>query len=216
MYPLEKFIGKYMPTNPVIIEAGTHNGGDAIYMSRIWPQGKIYTFEPNPGWHTVIRNTIDPYPNIHFFPVALGDRNGESDFFECTSEKSGADSTLRPILTDTFWTVDLKERNHKFAKPIKVPMISLDTWAEENNIQNIDFMWLDMQGAEGNMLRGCPKILQKTRIIQTEYSTRPVYEGSMNFDELIKFLSDRGFILNFVERQNSNDVQGNALFVKIK
>jgi len=41
-------IAKYLPVNPVIIEAGAYIGNDTLEMSKVWPKGRIYAFEPVP------------------------------------------------------------------------------------------------------------------------------------------------------------------------
>lgn len=213
MYPLDRYIGKYMPENPTIIEAGSHAAGDTLYMHQLWPKGQIYTFEPNPYWHPMIREKIAPYSNIHFYPLALGDSVGSTNFFEFLSDKGGGDCTLPPLLNDHFWTVDIKNTN--FAPPIKVPMMTLDAWAEEHGIQKVDFMWLDMEGSEGKALAGAEKLLKNTRIIQTEWTERSVYEGSIGFQELHQFLTDRGFVCSCICKNQPQEIRGDALFFKV-
>ncbi len=213
MYPLDRFIGKYMPEHPVIIEAGSHCGDDTLYMNSLWPKAKIYTFEPNPRWTDTIQMKIAPHQNIQFFPLALGDAAGSIDFFQYLADDSGADSTRKPLLEEDFW------KNAKvppqYSPPFQVPVTTLDLWAKDHSVDRVDFMWLDMEGSEGKMLEGSEEILKNTRIIQLEWSEKAVYEGEKPFHELHNFLTDRGFVCAGVSKNQANEVRGDALFFKV-
>jgi FkbM family methyltransferase len=201
----------HLPSTPVILEAGAHDGSDTLLMANLWPQGQIFAFEPSPYWQPVLKEKFAPFPNISFFPMALGDRVGSTSFYQCTSNTGGCDSTFRPLADDVFWTTVAPAQ---FAEePINVPVTTLDAWAEEQQINHIDFMWLDMQGAEGQVLKASPEILKKTKFIQAEYSELPVYEGIMLFGPLKALLKQRDFIVVSLWKANSDDIQGNALFM---
>ena len=213
MYPLDRFIGKYMPQNPVIIEAGSHTGDDTLYMNGLWPKAKIYTFEPNPKWHDVIRGKIAPYPNIQFFPLALGNTVGSIDFFQYLAHDTGADCALKPLLETHFWKHTIK--TPQFSDPFKVPVTTLDAWAKEHGVDQVDFMWLDMEGSEGKMLEGSEEILKNTRIIQLEWSETAIFEGEKPFHELNQFLKERGFICSSISKNQEHETRGDALFFKV-
>ena len=56
-------IEKYITQNsPVIIEAGTGNGEDIMEYSRLYPDGKLYAFEPN-------LNNIKLYRKIYLYII---------------------------------------------------------------------------------------------------------------------------------------------------
>jgi hypothetical protein len=79
----------------------------------------------------------------------------------------------------------------KFDNTIEVPTIKLDDWAKKNEVEAVDFIWMDVQGAERDVLRGGQELLQRTRFLYTEYSERELYEGQPN---MITILSElRGF-----------------------
>src|ERR1700733_5696671 len=39
---------QYLPSNPIIVEAGAFDGKDTQLMAQFFPQGAIHTFEPDP------------------------------------------------------------------------------------------------------------------------------------------------------------------------
>ena len=45
----KKYFLKFLPENPVILEAGAHKGKDTVEMAKLWPAGTIHAFEPVPS-----------------------------------------------------------------------------------------------------------------------------------------------------------------------
>ncbi len=102
------------------------------------------------------------------------------------------------------------EKKKFFETPIKVPVLTLDKWAELQNVSHIDFLYLDMQGAEGDMLKASPTLLKTVKVIELEFYTYPVYEGIMFRDEIKTFLEDAGFKTLYLEPEEN----GEAIFVR--
>ncbi len=76
-----QLISKYLPENPIIIEAGAFNGSDSLVMSNFWPKGTIYAFEPAPELYQLIVKRIKDKSNIFAFEYALSDKNGIANFY---------------------------------------------------------------------------------------------------------------------------------------
>lgn len=191
-------VGNYLPQNPIILEAGASDGESTLMMLQLWPQSRIYAFEPFPRAYQILEQNTRLYTNVSRFPMALGNKVGVTDFYisrhpnsyQSSEEDPGYSSSILSPFT-SIWN----EPNVKFEEIIQVPITILDLWAEEHKIDKIDFMWLDMQGAEGLMLEASPKILKTVKVIQTEYSNRQFYEGTMVFEELHYFMAKNGFKL---------------------
>ena len=56
-----------LPENPVVIEAGAQFGEDTEKMSHIWPNGKIYAFEPSPETYSSVEKLASIKPNVFSF-----------------------------------------------------------------------------------------------------------------------------------------------------
>lgn len=74
------FYALFLPEDPVIIDAGAHDGTAAVAMANRWPDGQIYSFEPSPNLHDRFLENVAFYSNIAFFPIALGDQDGFAQF----------------------------------------------------------------------------------------------------------------------------------------
>jgi hypothetical protein len=101
----------------------------------------------------------------------------------------------------------------RFGTTRTVPMSTLDSWAEFNRIDRIDFIWFDMQGYELRALEGAHRLLPTTSAIQFEISNISLYEGAPLYDEVKARMDAWGFrpaVEAFFR------VSGNVLFVRSK
>ena len=162
------------------LELGAHRGTDTAWMSQI-PGVTIHAFEPDP------RNVQPPRPNVTLHRAAVGDADGRAPFVLSQSgwgqEWTHSSSLHRP-------------KNHlarypvTFGETIEVERIALDSFAQRAGISAVDFIWADIQGAEGDMVRGAPELLRRTRYLYTEYSDDELYEGQSTLADLLALLPD--------------------------
>ena len=86
------------------------------------------------------------------------------------------------------------------------------TGAQENSIDLIDFMWLDLEGLELQVLKSSPRILEKVKIIYTETNFFEFRKGMTQFNDLKIFLENVGFRL--LSHWYVEGFQGDAIFIK--
>jgi hypothetical protein len=61
---------------------------------------------------------------------------------------------------------------------------------KKNNIQVIDFVWCDVQGAEEKVIRGGQETFKnKVKYFYTEYSNDEQYEGQPKLKQILKLLA---------------------------
>jgi hypothetical protein len=71
----------------------------------------------------------------------------------------------------------------------------LDTIIKKNNIDKVDIIWMDLQGAELLALKGLGTYLNEVKFIHTEVSYKEIYTGQVMFNELHNFIISNNFIL---------------------
>ena len=92
---------------------------------------------------------------------------------------------------------------------------TLDNWCRENEVHEIDIIWIDVQGAELLVFQGGGNILKNTRIIMTEVGLKPYYEGHTLKSDIDAFLLTRGFIeLKGSFELNGFDYEANTIYIK--
>jgi FkbM family methyltransferase len=72
---------------------------------------------------------------------------------------------------------------------------TLDSWARSAGVDSIDALKVDVQGAELDVLRGAEHQLGSVRVIEAEVEFQELYEGQPLFNDVDRFLRDRGFSL---------------------
>jgi 2-O-methyltransferase len=164
----------------LFLELGAHNGSDTAWMARL-PDVAIHAFEPDP------RNNPPPLANVVLTRAAVSDRDGRVPF----------------ILSKTGWgqpwtySSSLRQpKNHlarypvTFGETIEVDSVTLDYYASSHCLNKVDFIWADIQGAEGEMIRGGRDLLSRTRYLYTEYSDDELYEGQATLNDICAMLPE--------------------------
>ena len=194
---------------PLILEIGANDGADTTRFLKELPNATIYAFEPDP--RALMKFKARGFdPRVHLFEIAIGAKDGEAEFYESTGlaaempqhmqryysrgwDQSGSLRAPKNHITVWPWI--------KFKTKIKVAVKRLDTWASECGITAVDFIWADMQGAEGDLIAGGRETLAKTRYLYTEYSNDELYEGQPTLAQLASMLPNFSII-----RRYQNDV----------
>jgi len=198
---------KILPSDPIIIDCGAHVGADSVELSRVFPKGRIHSFEPVPEIYKSLLSNTKKFDNISTYPVALGTINGNSEMFVSSGSSDASSSLLEPT-------------GHKDSHPdvyfndkITVEVKTLKEWASIYKIDHIDFLWLDMQGFELQMLKASEEILAKVKCIHTEVSLKETYHNAVHYSEYRKWLEQKGFSV-LIEAWPVGADMGNVLFVR--
>ena len=109
---------------------------------------------------------------------------------------------MRPGATSTLWPnrellrhfdADNWSELHQIVDTVTVPAMKLASFAHAAGVDYIDFLKLDTQGNELDILRSAGNLLDRIGVIKTEVEFLPVYEGQPLFSDVAKFLIDQGF-----------------------
>lgn len=190
----------YVGEAPTIVEIGAHIGVDTASFARLWPQGRIYAFEPVPALYRQLERNLRGHSNVHVFPYAVGDQTGDRRMFVSSGWSTGSSSVLLPSEHFKHYP------RVKFGSEELVPMLRLTDWAEDHGIQEIDVLWLDAQGLEYQILADSEKLLRSVRLIYTEVNFIETYQGTILFEDLKRYLEGLGFSLKHLER--ADEAQG--------
>jgi FkbM family methyltransferase len=183
----KSYIKKFLPNDPIIVEAGAHIGKDTLEMAEMWPKGKIFAFEPVPSLHEQLLAKTRTANNVRCYSVALSDLTGSATLYVSSGESDGSSSLLVP-------QEHLEEHpNVKFIETVRVETITLDQWTVNEGIDHVDFLWLDLQGHELAVLAASPRVLSSARAVHTEVSLKQTYKGVPLYPEFRLWLENKGF-----------------------
>jgi FkbM family methyltransferase len=180
--------------DPLILEIGANDGGHTQWFLDIFENPTIYCFEPDPRAAARFRKNVGTRPNVTLFELAISDRDGKIAFYQSGGARDGEHVDMMPEGWDLSGSIR-KPKDHLIIEPgvtfdrtINIPTTSLDRWADQHSIGNVDFVWMDVQGAERDVLNGGKRTLARTRFLYTEYGDREMYEGQYTFKQLVKAL----------------------------
>jgi len=182
--------------DPTILDIGSNDGMTALSFKGVFPDALIHCFEPDLRAYDRAIKLLDGISNIHMHKFAISDHDGISTFYKSNGrhpddlslmnsrpggwDLSGSLHRPKQHLIDNPWIT--------FDEVMEVETRSLDSWTEELGIGNIDLIWMDVQGAESEVLRGGKRSVRETRYIFTEYFDYELYEGQPSLADIMDLL----------------------------
>jgi len=170
----------------IILDVGTYDCKDSIKFSKYWPNAKIYAFEPSPEAIKIAKENIKTYSNIELIECAISNVDGYVNWYQSTMPgETGSSSSIKKPVDHLILHPTIK-----FNKTKNVKSMKLDTWIKEKNIDIIDLIWADVNGAEDLFLQGSIETLKRTRLLWTEYFNFELFQGQLPLHLIQKELPD--------------------------
>ena len=132
-----------------VVDLGAHIGYySRILSALVGPQGKVLAFEPNPENLAVLRRNLSGprYRNVDILPYAVSDRNTTGKLFVSSGHSNHS-------LIKGFSAAE---------KEIDVETVSLDAFLGRKGIRTLDFVKLDVEGAESMALLGMAETIRRS------------------------------------------------------
>lgn len=152
-----QFLLNYLQSGMCVLDIGAHHGLYTLLAPRmVGSSGRVIAFEPSPRERKRLFSNIrlNRYTNITVEPYALATSSGTGTLHICLGRETGCNS-LRPPSVD------------ESTEASEVPLTSVDDYVKKKCLSIIDFIKLDVEGAELDVLTGASTLLQQT--------SRPVF-----------------------------------------
>jgi FkbM family methyltransferase len=175
----------------VVVDVGANIGNTVAVYAGLFPAAEVYALEPYPPVYEKLAERFRENPRVHPFSLALGAARKQAQLH--VNEYVDTNSLLpRPIESRRYYAADNRPRGTAL-----VNITTLDSFAAEQGFQHIDILKLDIQGGEGNALRGGQTLLRTGRVsvIFSEVFFVAHYQDALLFHELTAFLAGFGFSL---------------------
>lgn len=199
-YEYEPHIVRWLETNlkkgMAVVEVGAHIGYyTGLICRKITPSGQAFFIEPLYEHYLSLRRALI---ENHFdwgqaINIALSDKSGETVFYPSTD--SGRNSMVRNITTD----ID----------PISVQTLPLDDFLVQYNLECIDLLIMDIEGAESLVVGGGIKIFKnhKVNLVLCELHPKQLLEDfNINPIEFINSITDQGYKVFRLDPQSNSEV----------
>ena len=147
---LEGYLTNYIPKcGDVVIDAGAYVGVITLIMSKlVGERGKVISFEPDPLNYENLLENIKKHSLKNIIPINKGlmNKSGKMDFY---SNRGVSSSYIKP---------------DNYNNPIKIKTTTLDYELKKLRIHKINFLKVDVEGAEIDLLKGAEKTLKNNNV----------------------------------------------------
>ena len=186
-----EFLGRKIPTIQILDVGAMATGEERYHPLVASGLAEVTGFEPNPAEYARLQDRKGPY---RYLPHFLG--AGRPATFYLT-RYPGCSSLLPPDpkVIDMFMTIDCTDPGSNFhvVKTETVETIRLD---DIKPPLTVDFLKVDAQGYELEIMRHGTSTLEKTLVIECEAEFVPLYRDQPLFGDIQCFLREQGFMLH--------------------
>lgn len=186
LIPFDKLVSHFKLSISGVLHIGAHECEEySYYIKDNIPNENIYWIE---AMNDKVEEMKNKYDKVNIFAGVASDVDGEEVNFNITN--NGQSSSFLELGTH------LQHHPHVFVvKQEKKETIRMDTLIEKNNINmtKVNFLNIDIQGAELKALIGMGRYLDNINYIYTEVNTESVYKECALLTELDSFLKQKGF-----------------------
>lgn len=185
-YSGEEWIIKFVKSRithlfPIIFDVGAYHGdyASAILASFGYENIRLFCFEPSKTAFRLLNSELPAGQNIKLFNFGFGDKSETVNLYSC-SEGAGSASIVNTLFCQTDHLNIVEE----------IELTTLDDFCEANKIQHIDFMKIDVEGYELNILCGGSQLINAASVdfIQFEFGY-PSIASRVFFKDIFSYLS---------------------------
>ena len=159
-----------------VVDAGARDCKESLAFKNTFPNASITAFECNPANIPICRENVKG-TSIRLVDKALSDKEGMLDFHVLASGDNGSSSIY----------------THKELSSQTVKVVATTLEKELEVLPTV--LWIDAQGAELSILKGCGDKIREISIIHTEVYFRRAYHDQPLYKDVKKYLFSKGFRL---------------------
>ncbi|HOZ36487.1 MAG TPA: FkbM family methyltransferase [bacterium] len=180
-------LGKLIKKDDVVFDVGANAGVLSVYMSRlIGENGRLYAFEPIRETYYLLKENLalNRCENTRAENVALDSENG-TKIMHCFEKNN---SEWNSFGAPNFDGVTPN-------KKVEIRAETIDNYARQNKVEWIDFLKIDVEGFEREVLKGARRMLSEERIkyLSFEISQIPITAAGIKPKEVFDLLAQYGY-----------------------
>jgi len=192
----EKINNLHLPKPSGILQVGASYGQEIEYFIENGIKNALL-IEPLPEPFAYISEICRKLPGYIAFNGLCSEASGQEHKFHIASNGGQSSSILKPDKhKDIFSFVNFEENVSMRSTTLDDILHFLISNGYSNVIDNLDTLYMDVQGAEFKVLLGSPRTLKNINYIYTEIIRGELYQGMQSLDTYCSLLEAHGFTLN--------------------
>jgi FkbM family methyltransferase len=162
----------------VLFDVGANVGQSTMLYARHFPDATIWAAEPTDDSFAALERATAALPGVRPLQLAFGESAGK----------------VRMTMEST------STRNHITSAPVselvrEVRIDRLDAFCAAQGIDAINFLKVDTEGHDLEVLKGATGVFPRVDFVQTEVSMNRYNRFHVPFQDVFDFMSDQGFML---------------------
>jgi len=179
------FVDRYLKPGMTVLDIGAHHGLYTLLASkRVGRTGKVIAFEPSPRERRQLKRNVrfNFCPNVRIESHALGKEPSRAELYVVAGGEDGCNSLRPPTIHGTTQTVVVDVR-------------SLDEYLADAGVTVVDFIKLDVEGAELSVLQGARRLLQSGSrpVLMVEVEDTRTEPWGYRANEIVTLLDAAGY-----------------------
>jgi FkbM family methyltransferase len=146
---------------PVFFDVGANKGSISQLLRQAFPTSTVWSFEPNPNTFKLLNQHAD----IQAFNLGFGKEKGVVDLYFDKDDTTSVQATADPTILK-----EIAGKDQLVSERMEIRC--LDDFCEAHQIDTIDFLKIDTEGFELEVLQGAQSLLSngKVKVIQFEFN----------------------------------------------
>ena len=202
-YNIFKFLKKNnLDKFEIILDVGAHKGESINLFLKNFIVKKIYSFESSPiNFDLLKQNLISikrKFKNTEIVieNLTLGSENKEALLKQIDESSS---STLNNINLESNYfkkkrSLLYNDKKKNFYENIKINITTLDEYLGRNKIKYVDFLKIDTEGYEYEVLKGLKKNIENVKLIMFEHHYDDMLDKGYSFGDIKDLLNKNNFM----------------------
>ena len=185
----------------IFFDVGAHKGETINKFLSIFNIESIYSFEASPDNFSKLEKKLGDFKkkffktNIVIENIALGDKENIVKLKQLSESSS---STISEINTNSvYFKRKIKSlfylKENFFLREFEIKQVKLENYLIKNNLKNIDFLKIDTEGYEFQVILGLEKFLNNVSLILFEHHYDSMLIKKYKFSDINNYLINNNF-----------------------
>ena len=183
------FVSKIIKPSDVVFDVGANKGAWCEMLLGVNPEVTIFAFEPVLRAFKTLKKRLNK-ANVNSYNIAVSETEKEKIFYHY-----GQDQQVEEM-SSFYRRSTIEKRMNLSPSPVSVQCVSLDSFCSNHGIPKINFLKIDTEGSELDVLQGAKSMLRsgKIDVVQFEYGGTFIDAG-ISMSRIFEFLTDLNYRL---------------------